>query len=212
MFRFNMYTNEDIEKYMLAATSFKVEEKLNEVALIISNPSQKYDIARKIKIQWDIRSSILKKVDNVDELNSWRGKTFLVASKPDTIDSATSSAANNYPKKGGRKKLRLSDTPCTKTENNLLDPLLSHLECAAAEEGVDPHFLLEKLVLRAHQKWKKPRIEEKTVEETEETEKSLNDGKYDVPAVDAACALVYNVNLSIQQYQKLRLYLIEFGI
>ena len=50
--------------------------------------------------------------------------------------------------------MRLSDNPCQKTENNILDPLIAHLECAAAEEDVDPHFLLEKLVNRAHQKWK----------------------------------------------------------
>lgn len=77
--------------------------------------------------------------------------------------------------------MTLSDNPCPKTENLILNPLIAHLECAA--EDVDHHFLLEKLVHRAHLKWKKMEIDEET-EETKEIK------KYDIP-VDAACALVY---------------------
>lgn len=44
-----MHTNEDIQKFMLNANRYAIKDKLNEVALIIASPSQKYNIARKLK-------------------------------------------------------------------------------------------------------------------------------------------------------------------
>lgn len=197
-----MLTNKDIEDLVQQAEGYRVQDKFSNVALQIGNEKQKYDLARKIKRQWEIRTKLMK-VKNSSELDRWRNEVFQCEVREsisrtvignDSYDSTPSASSNS----GGRPKKRLSDNPCHKTENNILDPLITHLECAAAEEDVTPHFLLEKLVQRAQQKWGQPK----------EPQESM---KRDI-SVDAACAIVYNVNFSIQQFQKLRSYLFDFGI
>ena len=190
-----MYTNKDIENLMIEAKGYTIQDKCNEVALIISTPSEKYNIARKIKKQWDARIALNKIVGKTDKLASWRAKSFPLPQElplPLPQEPTPTTAASGRPRK------RLSDKPGRRTENAILDPMIADLEHAAAEEDVAPHVLLEKLVQRANQKWGKA----STTQQTD---------KYDMP-VDAACAIVYNVDLSVQQYQKLRSYLHDYQI
>ena len=79
-------------------------------------------------------------------------------------------------------KKQLSDNPGLKTENKIVDPIIKIIEDAASEQGLPPKSLLNKLIERTQIKW------------GNEKETSL-----EVP-VDDACAMIYNVDLSVQQY------------
>ena len=184
-----MFTNKDIEDLMLAAESYKVPDKCNEVALKLGSASQKYDIARKILNVWNERKNLNKAADRDKKLTQWRAVPFPIPLSSDAAQPAPS----------GRPPKRLRDDPCAKTENNILDPIIADLECKAREQDISPRLLLEKLNARANQKWAKKTLQTKTI------------NKYDVPVEDA-CAIVYNINLSIQQYQKLRIYLTDHTI
>ena len=188
-----MYHNSDIEKLMTESTCYSKNEKYKEVALKLVGESEKHKVARNIQKQWDLRRDLVRKGDT-ENLESWRAEVFPI---PTTSQSSNESGDVPSVVGPGRPKKRLSDNPVRKTENSILDRLLESIEQFAEQECVPPQTLLQKLVQRSKEKWDK-----------EPTEPS---GKCHVPVTDA-CAMMFNINLSVQQYQKLRTYLMEHSI
>ena len=82
-----------------------------------------------------------------------------------------------------------------KSENAILDELLLFIEQSAVKQEISPIELMKKLNTRAQVKYKQKSQKEESK----------------VP-LEAACAIIYNVNLSISQYQKLRLSLKNHSI
>ena len=186
-----MHLNRDIEKLVNDSKCHKQSDKFNEVALQLVRESDKHDVAQKIKKQWEIRR-VLVRAGNTEELEKWRAEKFPLPAKllqesstSDVTDSGTGACASDDATPG-RPTKRLSDNPGRKTENNILDRIIQDLEDSAQEQNIAPQVLLEKLVQRSQEKWNK---------------KSPSKKK-DVPVKDAS-AMMFNVNLSIQQYQKL---------
>ena len=176
--------NKDIEAMMLKSTS---KWKSKEVAGDLAGPENIHSISRRIDSIWAKRKLLLKNpVRDKEALELWREESFEI---PDSVKISG---------KGGRPQKRLSDDPESQTENKILDPIIAQLEKHAAVQNVDPGVLLDKLVDRSRKKWREKEKKEKAV-------KSV------VPLADA-CAMIYNVNLSLHQYQKIRTILVEFGI
>ena len=93
--------------------------------------------------------------------------------------------------KRGRPRKRLSDESCDKTRNKVLDDILNDLKDVAEEQNVSMSALLRMLSDR----WTK-------------NEKEELDPEPDMPIIDA-CSMLYNLNLSVNQYQELRLELLQ---
>ena len=179
-----MYNNSDIEDLMLKSSLVTVNAKCKEVAGRLVQKENIHAVARKINTLWGKRRLLMRNDGHADELKKWREEIFVL---PGVKDVASGTDA-------GRPKKRLSDNPGDKTENKILDSIIQQIEEAASEQNVDPQLLLNKLVLRSQCKWGR--------------EKQITK---DLPVEDA-CALVYNLNLSIQQYQKLCIHMKDFGI
>ena len=178
--------NSDIEELMLSSSAVAIKDKSKEVAKNIVEKENIYSVARKISTVWEKRRLLMKnKGHNTDELKKWREEPFVLP----VVNVASGSGTET-----GRPKKRLSDNPGAKTENKILDTIIKQIEDAATDQNIEPQLLLNKLVERSQTKWGK---EKQT--------------KKDVPVEDA-CAMIYNVNLSLQQYQKLRIIQKKFGI
>ena len=80
-----------------------------------------------------------------------------------------------------------SDGPESKTFSTILDDTLDKLEEEAEEQGVNKTYLLQQLVKRSKLKWKADNISTST------TSTAIT--------VEAATALIYNLDLSINKYQ-----------
>lgn len=80
-----------------------------------------------------------------------------------------------------------SDGPESKTFSTILDDTLDKLEEEAEEQGVNKTYLLQQLVKRSKLKWKADDISTST------TSTAIT--------VEAATALIYNLDLSINKYQ-----------
>ena len=198
----------------------KNDDKFKAVAGQLSK-ERKYDLARNMKKVWNERRDLFK-IGNKDDIQNWRRTIFfqspsseLVApssipsplepseksSSTSDVDASSESVVEmsdssvptplvgSVPSLGGRPKKRLSDNPGAKTENNIIDGFLEMIEDFATQEKVSPRILLQKMVDRSRVRWG-PADSESPKER-------------DVPVEDA-CALIYNMNFSIQQYQKLR--------
>ena len=139
-------------------------------------------LVKKIERFWLKRKEYLKQKENEKILEEWRNEVFEIEEPTDL----------NI---GGRPKKRLCDGVSSRTENNFLDELLDKMEVTATHEGIEPYLLLDKLNKRAQKRWKSEDF----------------DAIPEVPVEDA-CALIYNVNFSLRQYQQMRNYLSDFSI
>ena len=81
---------------------------------------------------------------------------------------------------------RLSDGACKKTEDKIIDEIVSILSRNAEEQNIDRFELLKMVNERCKLKWKV----------------AMSDNNTHVPVSDA-CAMMYNINLSAHQYQEL---------
>ena len=180
-----MYLNRDVENLMLREDVRTNKEKyLNVAARLCENDKLlKNKVAKKIERIWLRRKNYLKQKENEEMLEAWRNEVFEIEKSPDELNI------------GGRPKKRLCDGVSSKTENNFLDELIDKMEATAEHEGIAPYLLLDKLNKRAQHRWK-----------TEDSNAIPQ-----VPVEDV-CALIYNVNFSLRQYQQMRNYLKDFSI
>ena len=143
---------------------------------------------------------IVNEANNLKKNNPYGSEVFQNWGK-DILWEASESEAQPQ-SQGGRPRKRLSEQMCSKTQGKILDSILETLEKHSEEQNIGKKELLNLLIKKAQNKWKD--------ECTEIVAKSRAVEK-DVPIPDA-CALMLNLNLSINQYQLLRLYLLPFGI
>ena len=178
--------NKDIEELMLSSSAVSIKDKSKEVASKLVEKENVYSVSRRISTVWEKRWLLMKNEgQNKEELKKWRKEAFLL---PVVVVNVASGSEG-----GGRPKKRLSDNPGAKTENKILDSIIKQIEDASTEQNIESQLLLNKLVERSQTKWGKEK-QTRTV----------------VPVEDA-CAMIYNVNLSLQQYQKIRIIRKEFG-
>ena len=93
---------------------------------------------------------------------------------------------------GGRPRKRLSDRLSQKTENRIIDDLLSQIESIADAQNIAPKELLQKLNERSLLKWR-----------------CKNEISVKKMLVENACYLIYNVNFSLSQYLQVQMHLRE---
>ena len=95
----------------------------------------------------------------------------------------------------GRQVLTLADTPCLKRSRSLLQGPVSYIEEFAIEQGVSKEEALRMVFDECNRTW----------------HSSISVSSKLLP-VDDAVALIYNVNLSLQQYQMIRTLCLPHGI
>ena len=137
------------------------------------------------------------------EMNSWRQKMLLSDIVPPPSDEAPPNVVPDVPvvpvvkrpvgRPAGSQK-RLSDGTCKKTANKAIDEIVDSIAAKAEFHNYNPFTLLNMINQRCQIKWRKA---------------STAGDKYNVPVPDA-CAMMYNLNLSTNQYQELRLFLMKF--
>ena len=168
---------------MLQETVWKTRDKCINVASRLSDDKTVIrSLARKLQRWWEKRLKLDKSEDKT-EIEEWRKEAF-------HIDDSESE--KNI---GGRPSKRLCEDMTLKTRNKILDDFLSQIAEIADQEGVSPSELLNQLNERSKLKWK--------------TDVAL---PKPVVSVENACALIYNVNFSLSQYQQLRTFLKDHSI
>lgn len=95
----------------------------------------------------------------------------------------------------GRPRKTLADEPCAKRKKNILIDQVYAIEQFAVEQGVSRRDALDMIVERCNKKWKVSKMSENV----------------EVP-MRTACAMIYNVNLSVNQYQLLRMLLLGHNV
>lgn len=180
-----MYLNKNVEDMMLNAVGKTVWDKCAEVAkIIVVNKEDTYTIAKKIKRIWVKHNHLSKiKTSKNEKLENWRKEVFEIPMLKEAAEKVSA----------GQPRKRLCNIPSVKTENKILDSIIKQIEDAASEQAVTPEFIMEKIVKRSKVKWK------------------IVEDKKDVPIADA-CALIYNINFSLSQYQQLRVYMKDHSI
>ena len=186
-----MVYNADIEKLILESKCKTLPDKLNDVALQIANESAKKIILRKLDRFWEKRR-LLKKDKNQTKYEQWSADIFEIPQCNEDVGPAGD--CPSVFNAGGRPKKRLGDSPGKKTEVSILDEILDNIENKALEQNITPQVLLQKIVDRSATKWNETKQENKSI----------------VPVEDA-CAMIYNINFSLRQYQKLRSHLLPYS-
>lgn len=179
-----MYINSDVEQLILNAVSFSLKERYVEVAnKLVANKEDSYNVTRKIQRLWEKRKYFIKK-GKKEELENWRKVKFEIPNLKETVEK----------KAPGQPKKKLGDNPSVKTENKIIDGIIQQIEDAACGQAIEPQLLLMKIIERSKIKWK-----------------TSEDERKNLPVADS-CALIYNINFSLSQYQQLRLYMKDYHI
>ena len=143
--------------------------------------------ARILKITRAIesRSKLRKEID----IENWRKKCFM----------QLISIGKEYatPNPVGRPQKRLSDQLGKKTEDKLLNNIINVLEQTAKSEGISKFNLLKRVNKRCHELWNEQDVE--------------NERDHHDMLPEDATALIYNLNFLINQYQELRMFLLNFS-
>ena len=84
----------------------------------------------------------------------------------------------------GQSRKRLSDNPCIKKHRSLLDPQVAHIESYAEEQGLPREEALQVIVEECKSCWK------------------IKSALTSVP-IETCTSIVFNIGLSISQYQML---------
>ena len=168
---------------MMLEEDGKLREKCKSVAMRLSDDKEIVrSLTRKIERIWERRTKLVKYPNT--EIDSWREEEF-------EIDESSETEKNI----GGRPKKKLCEDLSSKTRNKILDDFLSQIEGIAEQEGITPDSLLNQLTERSKLRWK------------------VNDDvDSPVVSVDDACALIYNVNFSLSQYQQLRTFFKDHSV
>ena len=178
--------NETIENLsQVQPQNASVRDKSSTISeILLKNPElQNVDKNHLIKI---IERALKKRNEirrNNDRIAEWRKEVFLDLEKSNPSSDSVA----------GRKRKSLGDDPCEKTIKKIINPIIDKLESIAAEEGVQNHQLLEQLVAHCNKRWG---IVEKT-------------SKLQTCSTEDATALIYNLDISINKYQELRLDLLK---
>ena len=89
----------------------------------------------------------------------------------------------------------LSDKPSSKTSNKILDPILEYLESIANVESISKHDLLQMVTSHCNKRWKLDKNQkEKKIGHT----------------VEAATALIYNLDLLVKKFVSICQYIYHF--
>ena len=178
-----------------------VLEKLNK-KLQLDNHDMKYskdekNRVKKIMDTFERRTKLNLKKEN--ELERWNKECF-VELVPRSLISEEDNEEEQQPlqqqrRTSGRPKLLLSDKIHAKTENSILDSILDEIKVHSDQQKISVCDLLKRLLTRAEETFPDDVQEEKV---------------QSMP-IDASTALVYNLDISLNQYQELRLILKKYS-
>ena len=124
----------------------------------------------------------------------WEQSPFVTTVEPPT--STLPPPPDDEKPKKGRPSLTLGDKPCLKVERNTLKVMVQAVEKFATEQNITKEEALQKTVDACYRTWNT------TVSRP---------AKSSMPVFDAT-AMMFNVNLSTQQYQMIRTLCLEHGI
>ena len=204
-------TNKVVFDTYLKQTDGTVKQKVSCTYAILNK------LCKESNVCWDFSEKIFnreKKIEGLikkrreirfkttDEIESWEKEVFVQTKAvvenqqlPPTGPVECGMSSQIKTEKRGRPKKRLSDDPGDKTSHKILDNLLDNLACFAKEHNVTTGALLRALM-------------ERWAQHSSEEEVSVN--KSDMTDLQAV-SLIYNINLSLNQYQELRLELLKHG-
>jgi hypothetical protein len=191
---YNIYTkqNDTSRKLKVSATVSILEEqcKMANVDWVLS--SKRFHRESKVNTMVEKRQAMSKK--SRADIEAWENSVFVkLQPLEDPVEPSIEDAAGTG--KRGRPPKRLSENPGDKTSHKILDQILNNLTCAADEQNISTGTLLRALSDR----WAQRNRGESSKEATP-----------DMPVL-SACAMIYNLNLSVNQYQELRLEMMTHG-
>ena len=133
-----------------------------------------------------------KLIKNKKDVNIWREKLCILLETPTSSPESQVRYSLKEDKPAmGRPVKKLKDNPQPKTFLKIVDSVLDVIEDHAEKQGVSASYLLDELCKRGKKKFK-----------TDETSKS------EILSVQEATSLIYNLDLSVNKYQELRLELL----
>ena len=137
-----------------------------------------------------------------DAISSWESEIFVELRQidqqqqhvpDDEVEVETTTHVDERSDGRGRPKKRLSEQPTERTSHKILDGVLNYLNTVAGEQNITTDSLLRALSERWAQRNGKCREETPNMDEL------------------SACSIIYNINLSLGQYQELRMELLPHG-
>lgn len=192
VFKIYMSQNDSSKDDKASSTVSTLEEMCEEANVVWDLSAKRFHRVRKVKLMVDHFQNKVRKMPP-SEIEVWENSVFvnlkpLDIQEPMEVDGGSSC-------KRGRPKKRLSEDPGDKTCNKILDDILNNLHCVAEEQNVSTGALLRMLTDRWVQR---------------NSDESSTESKPDMPKL-TACSMLFNLNLSVNQYQELRLELLPYG-
>ena len=122
-----------------------------------------------------------------ENFNEWKKVVFFDFDVPAPLDEK--------PKQRGRPSMTLGDHPCLKKQRLVMKEMVDTIEQFAEEQRMEKENVLQMIVYECHRKW----------------HTSVKPSTRKIPIPDAT-ALLYNVNLSLNQYQMVRTLCLPHGV
>ena len=141
-------SNGEIVHMMLNTAGTVVERTKHIVSLLAEKYNLSYDslaVSKWMERMWEDRRKLLRKKDNEKLLNDWLSKSFIYFSNKENCPPSPEM---------GRPRKKLSDNPCLKLENSILNSIIELLEAATRGQNVSNKDLLLKLIKRSETKWR----------------------------------------------------------
>ena len=191
-----IYSNQNGSADQKVSSTYAVLDDLCTKGNVSWEYSEKlFNRERKIRNLVKQRQAMRK--SSIEEINKWEDGIFVELKDVEQQSLEVQDPEENRVEEKhvgpGRPKKRLSENPGDRTSNKILDEILNNLTCVAEEHNITTGALLRALSDRCAQR---------NGESREVTP--------DMPVL-SACSLIYNVNLSLNQYQELRIELLSQG-
>ena len=198
------FTNKQVYKIYMSQDDYSKDDKASSTVTILEEMcveanvdwdlnAKRYNRVRKVKALVDYHQNYVRKKMSPSEIEVWENSVFVILKPLDT--QAPMEVDGESDCKRGRPKKVLSENPGSKTTNKILDSILNNLNCVADEQNISTGMLLRMLTDR----WVEQNSKESPIK-----------SKSDMPVL-TACSMLFNLNLSLNQYQELRLELLPHG-
>ena len=199
----NSFTNKEVYEIYMSQNDSSKDGKVSSTVSALENRcaegnvewascEKRFNKERKVKKLVDKHREIRNKSTVLKE---WENSVFVDLKPLEEAMEVMDHDVETMGNKQGRPKKRLSENPGDKTSHKILDGILDYLASISAEQNVSTGALLRALTDRWVQR---------------NGDESLEKSKPDMPVL-SACSMIFNLNLSVNQYQELRLELLPYG-
>lgn len=204
-------TNKQVYDIYANQNGTTVDQKVSSTLAVLNELCAEHNVCwvhseklfhRERKIRTLAKNRIDMRKKSPDQIKEWENGVFVHVKQVEAQQQQSSQEPEGAVETverggaGGRPKKRLSENPGERTTRKILDNILNNLTCVAEEQNITTASLLRAL----SERW---------------AQRLRDDGeaREQKPEMDAmsACSLMYNINLSVNQYQELRLELLLHG-